>query len=244
MSVRSYVTGAATLLTIVVSAIAAQPAFAEQTAYECSPSAPTKTFSDAHCLSGGSSFGHVKIPEGTTEVTATNAKTASGTTAAAVGKLKGSLAGVETEIQCTTDKSIGAKITVTLFHITVDIIFGKSGCTVTKPAGKGCVVSGGTIETNELQATTLGQTAGHVKITPAKGTEFASIKIEKCETPALNNTFPVTGSLVANASGATISTTHAAITAQETLEFGGVEAGLEGAVTMSVAATGNGIALT
>jgi hypothetical protein len=244
MSDRRYVVGLAALAILIFSAIGASTASAEQVAYECSSSAASKTFSDAHCVSsGGSSFGHVKI-EGTTEVSGTNAKTASETTAAAVGKLKSSLAGVETEIQCTTDKLISAKLTVTLVHITLDIRIGKSGCTVTKPAGKGCTVSGGSIETKELQATTMGQAAGNIKITPAEGTEFASIKIEKCSVEALNNTFPVTGSLVATATGATVSTTHAGITSQGTLKFGGVKAGLEGSLTITRTSTGNGIALT
>lgn len=241
---RSYIIGAGALLILMFSAIAAQPAFAEQQAYECSPSAPTKTFSDAHCLnSGGSSFGHIKI-EGTTEVTGTNAKTASGTTAAAVGKLRGTIAGVETEIQCTEESLLGGKLTLGFIHVKYDFKHTKKKCTVTKPAGKGCVVNEATIQSNELSATTLGQAANNVKVTPAEGTTLASVKIESCSISALNNTFSLTGSYIATASGATLSTTHAGVTAQETLFFAGVEAGLEGALTISSAATGNGIALT
>ncbi|HET7445872.1 MAG TPA: hypothetical protein VFJ57_14575, partial [Solirubrobacterales bacterium] len=46
-----------------------------------------------------------------------------------------------------------------------------------------------------------------------------------------NNTFPVTGSLKLTPSGATLTTTHAGITEQNTLKFGGVKAGLESSLT-------------
>lgn len=52
-----------------------------------------------------------------------------------------------------------------------------SGCSVTKPAGKGCVVSGGAVNTKKLFSTSKGLT-NQVKIEPNAGTEFASIKIE------------------------------------------------------------------
>ncbi len=236
MSDRRYITGAAVLSILAFSAFVAPSAFAEQRAYTCSSSAASKTFSDAHCVNGGgSSFGHTLI-EGTPEVTGTNEKTASSTTAAAVSKLKGALSGVETELSCSAVHFIGTLTNTAAaldLHIKT-IIF--TNCVVTRPAGKGCVVSGGTIETKELLATTVGQAANKVKLAPASGTELASAKIEKCEIPALNKSYSVLGSLVADASGATLSTTHFGITTQNTLKFGGNKAGLEGALTASTAA--------
>jgi hypothetical protein len=43
---------------------------------------------------------------------------------------------------------------------------------------------------------------------------------------------PIAGSFIATTSGATATTTHAGITAQGTLTFGGNAAGLEGASTI------------
>jgi hypothetical protein len=240
MSGRKYLTGVATLAVLIFSAIAAPSAFAEQRAYACSSSAASKTFSDTHCLTaGGGSFGHTLI-EGETAVTGTNAKTASGTTAAAVVKLKGALSGVETDVTCKTKE-----LTAGLLNIGPFWVFGFSfkwtGCEVTKPAGKGCEVNAGTIESKKLRATSEGQAANKAKFSPESGTEIASVKIEKCSIAALNNTFPLTGSYVADTSGATITTTHAGITEQNTLKLGGVKAGLESAVTLS---TGGGSAVT
>lgn len=152
------------------------------------------------------------------------------TTSSAVSKLRGAVSRIETEVQCTIVEGLG-KATNAAASVSGTGTLEYSGCTVTKPAGKGCVVSGGRVNTKKLAATTVGQAANTVRFTPFEGTEFASIKIESCSVGVLNNTFPVTGSLVATATGATLSTTHTGVTAQNTLEFGGVKAGLEGAIT-------------
>lgn len=241
---RRSIIGIAVLCALALSAFTAGNAAAAQRSFTC---APTGTgFSDAHCVTstpGSGSFSHVSIENGVeTAVTGTNEKTASSTTAAAVAKLKGALSGVETEISCTSVHIIGVEInTAAATHYFIIFIF--TNCSVTKPAGKGCKVAGGEITTKELSATTEGQAANSIKVTPKSGTEFASIKIEGCSTEALNNTFPVTGSLTATASGATASTTHAGVTTQNTLKFGGTKAGLEGAATISMK-EGNPIALT
>ena len=170
------------------------------------------------------------------------AKTASETTAASVAKLKGALSGVVTEVQCTTVGGSG-ELTNSAASVSGTGTIEYTGCTVTLPAGKGCKVTGGAVTTKNLAATTSGQGKNEVKFTPNEGTEFASIPIEGCSNEALNNTFPVTGSLVATATGATLSTTHAGVTAQNTLKFGGVKAGLEGTITISMK-EGNPITLT
>jgi len=241
---RKSVIGIAVLCALALSALTAANAAAEQRAFTC---APTGTgFSDAHCTSpsGAGKFSHVAIETGVeTEISGTNEKTASETTAAAVSKLKGALSGVETEIQCTVIDVHGILTnTPTSLHF-LPILITYTTCSVTKPAGKGCKVSGGEVKTKELTATTVGQAENNVKVTPLEGTEFASIKIEGCSNEALNNTFPVTGSVTVTANGATASTTHTGVTAQNTLKFGGVKAGLEGAATIS-RKEGNPITLT
>ena len=103
MTRRNYALGLALLCALVLGAIAASSAAAEQRAYTCSTGAGTKEFSDAHCLTKGEAkeFGHNLISKENAKFTITNSKTASGTTAATVTKLKSTLSGVETEIQCT-----------------------------------------------------------------------------------------------------------------------------------------------
>ena len=252
---RRSVIGIAVLCALALCAFSATSASAFETAFTCAPNTTTgaEQFSDAHCVNGATGnvgFKHVEIAEGsTTNITGTNAKTASGTTAAATAKLEGTLAGVETAIVCTTVANSGTvflsnqKDAAGGMYVSGDgkVLF--SGCTVTKPPSQGCVVTGGSITTNALTATTEGQAAKKVQFKPKSGTTFASIPISGCTTSALNNTFPVTGSLIASASGATLTTTHAEITTQNTLKFGGNKAGLEGALTISMEG-GNPITLT
>jgi hypothetical protein len=216
------------------TALTAANASAEQRAYVCETGGAHQ-FEDAHCIVPNTTTGfyhHQLLPITATSITATNSRTASGTTAATVEKLKGSLGGVVTEIQCTSLSGTGS-LTNAASSVTGTGTLVYSGCTVTKPENKGCVVTGGSVLTTTVKGTTVGQTAGHLKFTPNSGTEFATVPISGCENTALNNNFPVVGSLVANVSGATTTSTHTAVTAQGLLEFGGVEAGLEGALTIT-----------
>jgi hypothetical protein len=117
-----------------------------------------------------------------------------------------------------------------------------SECTVVKPAGKSCLVGNEKMVTTEkLKAGSLSAT--ELKFAPNSGTTFANIKIESCTVAALNNTFPVAGSLIGTVSGATTTTTHAGVTAQATLFFGGNPAGLNGALTIK-GPSGAGVTLT
>ncbi|MGD9735521.1 MAG: hypothetical protein AB7V58_07940 [Solirubrobacterales bacterium] len=235
---RKSVLGVAVLCALVFGAFAAANASAEQRAYSCSEGGAQ--FTDAHCLSAGSGpYGHVLL-EGETAITGTNANTAEGTSAAAVSKLLGALSGVVTELQCTGLSGTG-QLTNAASSVSGTGVITYEGCSVTKPANKGCKVAGNKVVTETLNGTTVGQAANKLKFTPS-GETFAKITIEGCSIGALNNTFPVTGSLVADTSGATTTTTHAGITSQGTLKFGGVKAGLEGALTIK--AGGDGVALT
>lgn len=233
--------GIAVLCTVVLGAFAAGTASAEDRAYTCSEKAGTKSFSDAHCVKAeGSKYGHELIKVAETSVTGTNAQTASETAVAAVTKLSGTITGVATEVQCTAVAGTGTLTndsTEPGLSVSGQGTIEYSGCTVAKPAEKGCKVSGGAVKTNEVSATTLGQATGKVKVSPTSGTTFASVKIESCSIEALNATFPVTGSLIAAASGATLSTTHTGITEQNTFKFGGQKAGIEGALTVKGGST-------
>lgn len=229
--------GVAVLCVLVLTALVATTAAAEQRAYTCTKSASTKEFSDAHCLSKtGAEFGHALVKEGeVTTIVATNGKTASNTTASSAWKLRGKLTLISTEVQCT-----GARFHGTLLNAAASVsgtgTIVATGCTVTEPAGKGCKVVGGKITTTELLVTTAGQAANKLKVSPAPGSPFFNLLIEGCKEempPALS--YPVGGSFVANLSGATVNTTHAELTAQGTLGIVGFKAGIESSLTISMA---------
>lgn len=247
MSRRKSVIGIAALLALVVCAFAAANASAESKAFECSKSATSLTFPDAHCVPGGSGsvYGHKSIAEGvSTSITGSNEKTASSTTASSKAILKGTLSGLETELECSTVTGSGSmKNGATSVTGTGQITY--SGCTVTKPARE-CKVKEGKVVTKNLEATTASQTGTNLKFKPeGAATEFAAINIEGCKNnvpPA--NAYPVSGSLVATTNGATTSTTETGVTGQGTLTFGGNPAGLEGTITINAQETGNALSLT
>jgi hypothetical protein len=217
---RKSVIGVAMVFALALCAFTAASAQAEQRAWTCVHEAGA--FGEAHCVGSGTEYKAVEIPNETPEeagtaITATNEKTAPGTTASTVSKLKGTLSGLETEVQCTG------------LHGT-----GVLRNTATNVSGRECKVKNGTVTTNLLKAGTIA-TANKLEFKPNSGTEFAKVPIEGC----LNNKppaaeYPVSGSLVANTSGATTTTEHGAITTQGTLTFGGNAAGIEGALTISM----------
>jgi hypothetical protein len=229
---RRSVIGIVMALALAFAAFASASASGAQRAEACVSGGGT-AFTDAHCkVSGAGTFGLKNITNGVeTAITGTNAKTASETSAASAAVLAGNLAGVATELTCTTVSGSGS-LTNAEASVSGTGKITYSGCTVVKPAGKECKVNKGTVNTEELAATTVGQAENKLKFEQI-GTKFANVIIEGCTVGSLNNTFPVTGSLVADTSGATTSSTEAGITAQGTLKFGGNKAGLEGAITIS-----------
>jgi hypothetical protein len=175
-----------------------------------------------------------------------NSNVAQGTTASQPTVLKSTIAGVKTAIECTT---VGGSGTVENSEsgeeswVSGSAIIEYSGCTVTEPAGKGCVIKGGEFKTKELTATTKGQGMG-LKFAPTTGTTFAEITIEKCSIAALNGTFAVTGSITITPSGPTLIVTDEFLTAQNTLKFAGQKAGLDSVVTLTAGANGTGLTVT
>lgn len=234
--------GIAVLIALALSAFAATSASASgATTFTCVKD-PEGTLFGPHCLKASTGdntkYKHVAIaPETTTTSTLTNANTASNTTAAQSWTLKATLAGVSVEITCselhgegTVENRTTVKETGEMFgHGEFRVHF--TGCVVKAPAGKGCKVANeGTITTNQLTSRTVASGESG-KVEPNEGTTFTELKIEGCTIAALNNTFPVTGSFLAKTNGATITVTHAEVTTQGTLKFGGQKAGIEGALT-------------
>jgi hypothetical protein len=239
---RKSIVGIAALLALVICAFAAANASAEQKAFTCAEGGTT--FTDAHCVTSGTGpFGLTVIPETSTAITATNAKTASGTTAAEASILAGTVSGIETELKCT-----GLEGTGTLTNATSSVSGNGTliytGCSVLKPAGKSCVVGNSSkITTKALTATDVGLAANKLKFSPTTGTEFTKIKIESCTVAALNNEFIVSGTVIGNTSGATTTTTVAGVKAEKTLTFAGNVAGLGGAITISTASPAHPVVL-
>ena len=238
MTGRRSVVGIVVLCALALCAFGAANASAGGREYMCEENklAGAEQFSDAHCTveaSGNGGFKHVEIPNGETQAyVVANANTAKGTTAPTPAVLGTTVMGVAVEVECTkvagegslTNSEKGASGTGTINY---------SGCAVTKPAGKGCVVTEGGFKTTLLAVTTEGLAANEVQLGPKSGTEFTTIPISGCSTSGLNQKYVVTGKFVATAHGATLTTAHENITKQGTLSFGGNKAGVSGAVTVS-----------
>jgi hypothetical protein len=232
MNRRKSVVALAVLCALAISAVSVASASATS-AFTCVNTGTA--FRGAHCLTTGTAsqtWSHTAITSNPTTITGTNANTATETTTAAVSILKGKLAGLETELQCTEVAQAAGTNTLenTEGKVKGTGAITYSKCTVLKPAGKSCLVGNEKMVTTEkLKAETLSAT--ELKFAPNTGTTFANIVIEGCTVAALNNTFPVTGSLIGTVSGATTTTTHAGVTAQGTVFFGGNPAGLDGGLT-------------
>jgi hypothetical protein len=204
------------------------------------------TFKDAHCKEAGtgSGFKHVVLPANEPIPAATTNVTTG--TERSIAKLKSVQSGVTLELQATEVGSSGLvenKIegATTWAQGSGSTTF--KNVTVTAPAGKGCVVNGGSISTSQLVFSTKGLT-NQAKISPESGTRFASFTVSGCSVTALNHEYEVTGSVIGNTVGATTSYTHSVTTEQGTLFLFGQKAGLELSTTLKRASNGNGLALT
>jgi len=198
-------------------------------------------FSDAHCktaVASGAKFQHVAIAENVkTEGRVTNERTASETTASTPTRLLTVIAGVVVELQANKTEGLATgtnKKNGSGEHLIEGVgSTTYSEVTVTKPAGKGCKVPGGKITTKELRGISTGMEG---KLEPAVGTEFMTVTVEGCTIAALNQNYPITGSVQCPNTGVTIVCTHAATTALGTLKFGGQKAGVEVATTATARA--------
>ncbi|HET7444809.1 MAG TPA: hypothetical protein VFJ57_09145 [Solirubrobacterales bacterium] len=228
----------AIVIALALSAFAVSNAAATgTTGYTCVKDAEGTLFGE-HCLSSGSGekYKHVEIKPGEqTTIAAGNEKTASGTTASQSVTIGATVSGVSLQITCSkaegggtfeNKQNAGGEM---YLHSEGSVDF--TGCVVKTPAEKGCKVSGETIKTFQMTTTSEGQGHG-VMVKPVEGTTITNIKIEGCSIAALNNTFPLTGSVKAQGNGATLTTTEAQVTTDNTLKFGGNKAGLECAMTV------------
>ncbi len=196
-----------------------------------------KDFGDSHCKAGPTgSFGHVEF-SGATELAASGGLT----------KLHTVFSGVEVEFQSTELTGTGE----------MENMLAESGehtangtgvieyknVTVTKPAGKGCIVKGGEVKTNNLKATTAGQGMG-LLFEPSGGTVFAALTVENCSSGFLNGKYEIKGAVSGTPEGATAVFTASGTTAQKTLTIAGGSVGIDGIVTFSGRAKGSKSAYT
>jgi hypothetical protein len=240
MTRRKSVVGLAVLCALCMSAFAASSASAKgTTAGECSSTAPTKEFEDAHCdrTTSPLAFGIVPFTTGTaTKVTAVNDLT--GTSKPFI--LAGKIAGIVTHIQCNTVTGTGT-VTNKEEGGAMKLAFGESttsftNCSVLDPVeATKCVVEVETVKATESDPMTLkkgttttdvtgnslpepveetGGTEMGLKFT-ASGAQFTKIKLSgaECKPAAFVNTFPVTGSAIATGGrGSTEATTSSGAT--------------------------------
>jgi hypothetical protein len=269
--------GLALLCAFAFCAFATQSAMAQvgthstnTTAVTCVSDPDNGDFDDAHCdklAAGGPGTGdysHVEIAlDTTTEVEVSTAKTKNNTTEHTPAKLNGTLAGVNTEITCTTVKSVPNKsflhnVEVSGKHTvtgTLEVEF--TDCTVVKPLK--CVIA----EPIKTAATAQGVEGLNGKnemgvefVGSGAEKTFAEIKFENkgAEACSLLNggkAFKVKGSVIAT-SGVAQGNDHSGATAiyedaneMETLEIGAKKASFAGVFTTTMAGVGgNPIALT
>jgi hypothetical protein len=247
MTGRRALVGLSLLCALVFSAFAASSASAATsglTAVTCKEGG-TKDFSRAHCAKadavtpGTGKYGHFKIAEKVeTAITGSNEGTEEETKKAKSAILHGISGGVILEITCANVSStgtqenllVGEEHRITGKNIVIKYGTAVTPCVVKKPVEKGCVVAGGIITTNKLHATSVGAGDG-LKFTaePAEGGEggnpFVTITLEKCTVAGLNKAYAVTGSVLAEADGATLKV-NLERGEKSTLEFGGQKAGL------------------
>jgi hypothetical protein len=215
--------GLAVLCALCLSAFAASSASAKgTTAGECSSTATTKDFEDAHCdrsVTTGGTFGHVLFPVGTaTKVTAVNDLT--GTSSPFI--LAIGIAGVVIHIQCNTVSGTGS-VTNKEEGGAMKLAFGESttrftNCSVLDPAAAvPCTVTIATVKANVSdpmnlkKGVTTTDATGHSLPEPveeggtemglkftASGGKLTEITLAGAECPAaFTNTFPMTGSAIA-----------------------------------------------
>ncbi len=253
--------GLALLCVLGSMAIAAQSAGAieipETTAFECTPSAVTKDFSDAHCdtTKSSSTFGHKQLSEFVeTAFSVTNAKTASSTTASTPASLEGEVDLVKTSITCTNVSGSGALINekeIGTMKVEARVTVEFTGCTVIKPA-KCTVAEPIKVLANAVTRTNLGASKEEMglELQPATGGVFATIEYTNLAECILKNTkVKLEGTAIGTGSlGSTTAQKESGATlvfgSDSNLIFGGKPATFKATVTPSVTANGNAITLT
>jgi len=227
MSLSKRTFGLLALCALALSAFMAQNAAATTngtTAFTCKETG-SGGFTKAHCKAadaGAGKFSHVEFVEGaTTEITGSNEKTGSETSSKTSAVIKTSstpvggfytfeASGVSATGSLTNKMVAGEHVAEGALTLTF------TGVTVTSPAGTGCKVKNGKIETAPLSFTTAGQ-GMEVKFVPAEGTKFLEFTVEGCSISALNTKGTVVGSIKGTLDGATLDFSMTGTTEQATL---------------------------
>lgn len=231
MNIRKTIAGLCMLSALCISAFAAQSASAATTAFTCSKSVTTKTFSDAHCTKGTGSkeYGHTSFA-GKTSIAV-----GSGTVGGSSQALKAVIDGFPVEIGVagagggvTVSGSLqnaepGGEMAVewigTATYTGVAVVSPLTTCKVYTDNG-GTKGEEGVIHTTELKAQTTSEMG--VKFEPVTGSVIATFIIDECPAglaEALNGTWELTGSVIGEPSGGEIIFMDGKTTAQNTLSL-------------------------
>jgi hypothetical protein len=136
--------------------------------------------------------------------------------------LKGTLAGIEIVIECTEEHGSGFIINseeLKMGHSLGEIHY--LNCTVSKPAGQGCLVFNKLILVPEVLNLLLLQGSGYrVDFSPETPPTFTVITIDGCTNTSLNNKFKVNGTAAAEVNNANSSLEFSS-TSGSNLTFGG-----------------------
>jgi len=256
MNGRKTVIGLALVCALVLSALGAQAASAasNQTIFECTKSATTKTFSDAHCdnESGTLEYGHKVFPSAATAISLTNGKTKNATTESTTAVMKVPLVKgfKNVEITCTTVSGTGTALNSASGAEmkgsgSGTINFTNAGGANCSTNQAGCTAKvnpvGASAETVDIAAAEMG-----LKFFPTTGGVFATVKFEGTCGMAALGALNVEGSVIATAGGVPNGKGATAVitAAMSSLIFGGGAATLEGTATLSRTSTGNALVVT
>jgi hypothetical protein len=207
---------------------------AELTAYVCTAQA-NGLFEGEHCQTetpGG---------EGDHETVAIGASTEFEGNSEGTASLKATVAAVVYEITCTAWGATGRLGNVNGPPMTAtsnDTVIAFSGCTTDNPPG--CEVAGEGFTTAPLHSEALAGEAHTVAFRPLAGALIAKVKLEGCETMALDATYSLTGEFTASALGSMLSTSG---TAGGKLKFAGQVAQLSATGSLYMALSTETIAL-
>lgn len=253
MTGRKTVIGMALVCALALCALAASNAAASgTTAFTCAENGGEKDFSDAHCdkqvKAGEGKFGHVSIAVGTTqEITVSNEKTASETTAAEPTVLTGTLAGIAVEVVCNSVTGTGTlknEEVAGAMQAAGNVTMEHSKCTVAKPPT--CSVAEPIVYKNHFKTYQNGTEMG-VEYKPENEVEFGSfvLKNNGAQTCLCKGTYKIEGSYEGTAAGSPTGKGATQVFTKEMgkLTWAGHAYTLTGAVTMRLKG-GNPIAFT
>jgi hypothetical protein len=220
---------------LAISALdAAGASAAGTTAFTCTSEGGELDFADAHCDNqvgaGKGTFGHVAITGGSREITLSNEKTASETTAAQPSVLIGKISGTNVEVRCASvtgngtltneevEGTMRASGTMTIEHSSCTV--SPSPCTVAEP-----------IVYKAKYTTYQTETEMGLRYTPLEPPNFGTFTLKNC---TLAKTFGIAGTMETTPAGTPLGkgATQVWTAAMSSLTWGSNPYTLEGAVTL------------